>query len=355
MTTTGSTHYHPVHFNREFFAGRMLETYAEKNEKIWSDLGMEQRELTREEFLSSIGSLEESLATGSPAFLIDHARWMQSRYAAENFPGDFPVSFFKTFGNVVSEQLPEDYRKNAGAFARKTVTVLKSLPAVTGADPDTGTPVSPDARLFLDFILEGDVAKGIAVIDKALAAGTPASGIYAGIFRPALAETGRLWQQNRVTVAEEHFVTGVIRRIMEQVHDRIVRKGRIPRKNKTVVAACVGNELHEVGIRMVADFFELDGWNVYTTGASTPVKSILAAVKDRKADVVALSITMPSGLSGLQYLIRSLRAEVKTMHVKIIVGGYPFTLMPDLWEQVGADTVAASAEDAVTVANRLTA
>jgi methanogenic corrinoid protein MtbC1 len=356
MKTTGSTLYHPVRFNRESFAGRMLERYAEKNAKIWSDLGMEQRELVREEFLSAIVSLEESLATGSPAFLLDHARWMQSRYAAENFPPGFAVSFFKTFSTVVTQQLPEDYRKTAGAFTRKAVTVLKAVPSVSGADLDAGTTLSPDARSFLNFILAGDVAKTRKVIDKALAAGTPLSGIYTGIFRPVLSETGRLWQQNRVTIAEEHFVTGAIRRIMEQVHDQIAGTGRIPRKRrKTVVAACVGNELHEIGIRMVADFFELDGWIVYTTGANTPVKSILAAVKDRKADVVALSITMPSNLSGLQYLVRSLRADTDTAHVKIIVGGSPFAILPDLWHQVGADAVAATAEEAVAVANRVTA
>lgn len=355
MTTTGSTLYHPVRFNREYFAGRMLERYAEKNAKLWSDLGMEQRELVREEFLYAIVSLEESLATGSPAFLLDHARWMQSRYAAENFPPGFAVSFFKTFSTVVTQQLPEDYRKTAGAFTRKTVTALKSIPEETVISPDAGTTLSPDARSFLNFILAGEVAKGRAVIDKALAAGTTISGIYTGIFRPVLSEMGRLWQQNRVTIAEEHFVTGAIRRIMEQVHDQIAGTGRIPRKRKTVVAACVGNELHEIGIRMVAAFFELDGWTVYTTGANTPVKSILAAVKDRKADVVALSITMPSGLSGLQYLVRSLRAEADTAHVKIIVGGSPFAILPDLWHQVGADAVAATAEEAVAVANRLTA
>jgi methanogenic corrinoid protein MtbC1 len=167
--------------------------------------------------------------------------------------------------------------------------------------------------------------------------------------------TGRLWQLNRVTVAEEHFVIGVIRRIMEQVHDRITGTGRMPRKKKTVVAVCIGNELHEIGIGMVADFFEREGWNVYTTGANTPVKSILAAVKDRKADVVALSNTMPSNLSGPRYLVRSLRAGADSAHVKIIVGGSPFVTLPDLWHRVGADAAASSAEDAVTVANRLTA
>jgi methanogenic corrinoid protein MtbC1 len=41
--------------------------------------------------------------------------------------------------------------------------------------------------------------------------------------------------------------------------------------------------------------------------------------------------------------------------VKIIVGGSPFAILPDLWHQVGADAVAATAEEAVAVANRVTA
>ncbi|MCK9579750.1 MAG: cobalamin-dependent protein [Methanoregula sp.] len=355
MTNTGSTLYHPVRFNRKDFAGRMLERYADKNAKIWNDLGQEQRGLVREEFVDTIMNLEESLATDNPAFLVNHARWVYTRYAAESFPTEFPISFFKTFREIVSEQLPEDYRKNAGVFAGKAVTALKSHPAKAGASPDAVTPLSPTAQSFLNFILAGDVAKARTVIDKALAAGTPFREINASIFRPVLGETGRLWQQNKVTIAEEHFVTGVIRRVMQQLHDQIAGTGRIARKKKMVVAACVGEELHEIGIHMVADFFELDGWNVYTTGANTPAKSILAAVKDQKADVVTLSITMPIYLAELWYLVRSLRADEATAQVKIIVGGSPFAIIPNLWHQVGADAVAASAEGAVTVAGQLTA
>jgi methanogenic corrinoid protein MtbC1 len=139
------------------------------------------------------------------------------------------------------------------------------------------------------------------------------------------------------------------------MHDRIADQGRKAPRGKTVVAACVGEELHDTGIRMVADLFEMDGWQVYYTGANTPVRSILDAVKDQKADAVALSITMPSRLPDLQYLIRSLRADAATANVRIIVGGYPFGIIPDLWKQIGADACASGAEDAVASANRLTA
>jgi methanogenic corrinoid protein MtbC1 len=137
--------------------------------------------------------------------------------------------------------------------------------------------------------------------------------------------------------------------LRQQVADTTRRTGQ----KKSVVAACVGEELHDIGIRMVADFFEMDGWDVYFTGANTPPKSILAAVQERKPDVLALSVTIPSRLRDAEYLIRSLRAFSDTAKVKIMVGGSPFRILPDLGTRIGADAVTETAEDAVPVARTL--
>lgn len=354
MKNAGSTQYRPVSLNGEHLAGKVLERFGEKHAKTWNDFSLAQRGLIRDECRDIIRSLEESLATGNPAFLIDRASREQSRFAASPFPPEFVLSLFKALRAVIQKELPVDYRENAGAFAREAVSFLKSAPEGNGADTDNGEALSPKARSFLKFVLAGDQARGSDVIDKALAAGTPVREIYTGIFRPVLRETGRLWQHNEVTIAQEHYVTAVIRQIMGQIRNRVATTGRKARTEKTVVASCVGEELHEIGIRMVADFFEMEGWNVYYTGANTPVKSILSAVKSQKADVVVLSITMPSRLPELHYLIRSLRADEHTARVKIIVGGFPFGIVPDLWKQVGADAVAAGADDAVAAATRLT-
>ncbi len=355
MTTTGTALYSPVSLNREYLTGKLLERYAEKHSRIWGNLSMHHRVRVREEYLTTIQSLEESLATGSPEFLVDYACWVQSRFAAGHFPQKFFVSFFGVFKDVLARELPQDYRKKAVAFAKKAISHLKPAPEGTGKCPDTRITLSPVARSFLKYLLAGDQAGGRAVIDRILADGTPVREIYTGVFQPVLKETGRLWQENGATIAQEHYVTGVIRQIMDQQHDRIIATGRTTRQKKTVVAACAGEELHEIGIRMVADFFEMDGWNLYYIGANTPAGSILDTVKEQKADVVALSITMPSRLPELRYLVRSLRADKETAHVKIIVGGFPFGIIPDLWKQVGADAVATGAEDAVAAANRLTA
>ena len=64
---------------------------------------------------------------------------------------------------------------------------------------------------------------------------------------------------------------------------------------------------------------------------------------------------MPFHLPAVHYSIRSLRADPGTATTKILVGGYPFSIVPDLWKRVGADAMAGNAADAVTIANRLTA
>ncbi|NMB78573.1 MAG: hypothetical protein GYA23_05705 [Methanomicrobiales archaeon] len=351
-TTSRPPHYRTVRFNRDILADRMLEHFTKKQAKLWNDLSPAHHGTVREEFITIIQNLEESLATSSPAFLVDHARWLRTRAQAESYPPGFAPAFFQTFKETIEDYIPPDFRAVALDYAKQAIAALKS------PMPEAGEPLeiqlSAPAQAFLDLLLAGEVGKARTVIDRQLAAGTSFRGIYQDIFSPVLTETGRRWQMNSITIAQEHFITSVILRIMEQIHDHIISTGRLTPRKKTVVTACVGEELHDVGIRMVADFFDIDGWTVYYTGANTPVRSIISAVEERNADVLALSITMPSYLSEVEYLIRSLRAGSTTVPVKIIVGGYPFTLVTDLWQQVGADAVAGHPQDAVELANRLT-
>ena len=125
MTTTGTALYNPVSLNREYLTGKLLERYAEKHPRIWGNLSLHQRVRVREEYLATIQNLEESLATGSPAFLVDQACWVQSRFAAGHFPQKFFVSFFGVFKDVLARELPLDYRMKAVAFAGKAISRLK--------------------------------------------------------------------------------------------------------------------------------------------------------------------------------------------------------------------------------------
>jgi methanogenic corrinoid protein MtbC1 len=137
---------------------------------------------------------------------------------------------------------------------------------------------------------------------------------------------------------------------MSELYPRIISSNRLDR---TLVAACVGAELHEIGVRMVADFFEMEGWDTYYLGAGIPHDQILAALELRRPDLVALSVTMTYHIPKAIELISAIRTTCPDNTVRIMVGGMPFNNSPDLWQTVGADVWASDAEKAVQVAQQL--
>jgi methanogenic corrinoid protein MtbC1 len=151
-------------------------------------------------------------------------------------------------------------------------------------------------------------------------------------------------------VAQEHYCTAATQLIMSQLYPHVFAGAR--RSGCSLVATCVAGDLHEIGVRMVSDFFEMEGWDTFYLGANTPTASLLRTLEERRADVLAVSATMTFHLRAVQELIAAVR-ERKGDQIKILVGGYPFNLAPDLWRIVGADGVGRNALESVVVAERL--
>jgi methanogenic corrinoid protein MtbC1 len=121
----------------------------------------------------------------------------------------------------------------------------------------------------------------------------------------------------------------------------------------TFVGACVAGEFHEIGGRMVADFFGMAGWNSFYLGANTTAENIVKALVEHKARVLGISATLTPHLRTLKKLVRQVRDCPDCVGVKILVGGYPFNIDPDLWCRVDADGFARDAASVVELAMRL--
>lgn len=204
------------------------------------------------------------------------------------------------------------------------------------------------AKTYLDFLLRGDRRGASKLILKAVEEGQQIKDIYLEVFEPVQKEIGRLWQINQINVAQEHFASAVTQFIMAQLYPQIFSGERI---NRTMIAASIGNELHEIGIRMVADFFEMEGWNTYYLGANVPQNSFLQEIKNKKPNIVAISVTISFNLQNISALIQKIRKI--DPNVKIMVGGYPFLVDTKLWEKVGADASAQNAQEALKLAEKL--
>jgi methanogenic corrinoid protein MtbC1 len=124
-----------------------------------------------------------------------------------------------------------------------------------------------------------------------------------------------------------------------------------PRNGWRLVATSAQGNLHELGIRMVSDLFELEGWDTHYLGASTPHDAVVAAVADTAAHLLLVSATMDDHIDAVRELIAAVRADPRTRDVPVMVGGPPFTGLEAA--VVGADAVALDADDGTTRARRL--
>jgi methanogenic corrinoid protein MtbC1 len=227
---------------------------------------------------------------------------------------------------------------------------LPSLPSASTSFLGHNEPHADLARQYLELLLCGNRAGASALILAAVDNGVTVREIYLNVFQRTQHEIGRRWQMNELTVAEEHFCTAVTQLVMSQLYPQIFATPRIGRR---LVAASIGGDLHEIGVRMVADFFEMAGWDTYYLGANTPLDGIVKTVVERRADVLALSATMTYHVPAMAEVIRGVRERSDAERTRILVGGYPFRVDTQLWKNLGADGFAADAAEAVTCANQL--
>ncbi len=209
-------------------------------------------------------------------------------------------------------------------------------------------PLNTIASDYLNFLIDGNKKDALDLILEIVNKGISIKDIYLNIFQATQKEAGRLWQMGKITVAQEHFITAATQLIMSQLYPYLFSSTK---KEKKIIVTCASGELHEIGARMVADLFEMDGWNSYFFGANTPQNSFISAIEVYKPEVIAISTTMTFNLSTVSDLINSVRKNPKTNYVKILVGGYPFNLADNLWQSVGADGHAMDALSAINLAN----
>jgi MerR family transcriptional regulator, light-induced transcriptional regulator len=211
-------------------------------------------------------------------------------------------------------------------------------------EKEAGT-LEKEAKLYLRSILQADRITASKLVNTAIESGINIKDIYISIFQASQHEIGRLWQTNQINVAQEHYCTAATQVIMSQLYPYVFRTKK---NGHRLVATCVNGELHELGIRMVADFFEMEGWDTYYLGANTPVKSLLEALCQYQAEVLCISATINFNVSAISELVTSVRKSADTSKIIILVGGRPFNIVPDLWWKIEADGCAVDAREAIS-------
>lgn len=290
-------------------------------------------------------SLDASLSLGAPALLADQLRWQRSRLAVIA-PDIDRTEVAAAVRAALARHLDETGLEVFDRHLEHSRVLAEDLIAEV-----VGPQLRVEAQIYLEHIVRGRRAEAVQVVSDLLAAGTDPIEVLLGVLEPVQVEIGRLWEHGRVSVAHEHMGTRVTQLCMSLLYPHLAN-GRA-RLRRTAVATSVGEEAHEVGLQIVTDLLERAGWHTAYLGSGVPVPDLLDQVAEQQADVLAISATMSGQLHAVKEVIDAVRADPRCFAVKIVVGGRPFQLAPELATTLGADASAIDATGAVEVCNRL--
>jgi len=172
---------------------------------------------------------------------------------------------------------------------------------------------------YFNSLIKGSKNECVAIFDEVIKSNVPVEKIYTQLFQRSLYQVGEYWEMNRISVATEHMATAITENLMIKLQPELFSTERTGKK---AVIACVANEYHQVGGKMVADIFEMYGWDGYFVGANTPNTELLRFIESKNPDLIGLSLSIYSNLPELKNTLVKIRQHFPDLPV--MVGGQAF-------------------------------
>lgn len=294
--------------------------------------------------------LTQAIAQDEPALFGNYIGWAKVMLAKRGVPAKDLEGLLESMKDSLTAELAPDISRHACRYLDGALEQMSQIPADIPSFIVVDSPLADLAREYLQALLAGKRHAANQLILDAVQQGITVRELYLNVFERTQHEIGRLWQVNEISVAQEHYCTAATQLIISQLYPYIFDA---PKTRGMLVSTCVSGDQHELGARMVSDFFEMDGWNTHYLGANMPTSSVVQTLTEQGANVLAISATISSHVGAVESLIASVRRAPGCANVKIIVGGYPFKIAPQLWEKIGADGSADNAHAAVALGNRL--
>jgi len=281
---------------------------------------------------------------GRPALFDHQVGWLKSSFQAQGMPLEALRGSLVALRDEVVEELPSQAARQLSSICEDGIRALDAAPAELPNHINHASPHAKAARDYLLAVLEGrrDDALGLAL--SLVDGGTPVTDVHRHVLSASQVEIGRMWQRGELSVAEEHVASRTTEQVLALLDARLPRGARL---KKRVLVTSANGDLHDIGLKMVAQQLELAGFDTLYLGASTPGEDVVRAIEDFSVDALAVGAKLTINLPACMDLVACVRASERGRDLPILVGGVPFVVVPDLWKVVGADASASHAADAV--------
>jgi methanogenic corrinoid protein MtbC1 len=204
-----------------------------------------------------------------------------------------------------------------------------------------------EAEAYSAAVLQAKQSEATALLERAFARSNSLPLVEVHVIQPAMYDVGRLWQQNGVSVAQEHFATALSQSWMAR---RMAQVNSVPGNGLRALFGCLAENHHVMGSRMVADAFELGGWTTFNMIANASPEAVARQTRELRPDLVGFSASLPQHVRLVRQAIAALRKALGEECPRIVVGGLVINQFPLLAEWVGAEVLGADAVSAAAAA-----
>jgi 5-methyltetrahydrofolate--homocysteine methyltransferase len=200
-------------------------------------------------------------------------------------------------------------------------------------------------------VISGNLAKvkklTQALIDEAV---SPLDIINQGLIA-GMGVVGARFKNGEMYVPEVLVAARAMSSGIEMVKPLLVDQ-EIPSAGKVLLGTVKG-DLHDIGKNLVGMMLESRGYTVINAGIDVPPEKFVAAIKEQKPHILAMSALLTTTMLHMKDTIELMKEEGIKDQVKVIIGGAPIS--QDFADEVGADGFAPDAASAVDLCNRLLA
>jgi methanogenic corrinoid protein MtbC1 len=274
-----------------------------------------------------------AIEAGDIAPFADYARWTVNMLGARNIAAHFVGENLEQIGQVLQRLLSSgEHTLVSGYIGAACDACVETAPQSSGeAKGEAQTEMALARDVYLQAAIKGERRAATTIAFDALQKVTDVVDLYIDLFQATQYEVGRLWQENKITVAEEHMATAITQYVMAQVYSRLEERGR---GRGRVVITGIDGEFHQLGANMVADVIEARGFDVRFLGTNLPIEGVLQAIEEHRADTVGISATTLLSIPKAVRLVEELRRKFQFACPRIILGGRAFFSTPRLAQEL---------------------
>ncbi|MDP9480766.1 MAG: MerR family transcriptional regulator [Actinomycetota bacterium] len=200
-----------------------------------------------------------------------------------------------------------------GMGVRRAVELFKGGGSAPGAQDD----LEAVRYTLLDHLLAGEEGKAGAVLEGAVS-GHGVESVCVEVVEPVLVLVGELWHRGVIGVVHEHLITESLKSVLIRL---LAEEKKTGPDGVKVIVGCAPEELHEMGLLMLALFLARRGFDVLYLGQAVPLDDLGVFAAGFGAKAVFLSA---SHKPRAKRMLRELPRLEAASGAQVFVGGSAF-------------------------------